>query len=28
MFQAIDQSEVGEIQVAGGLFESHAHLPV
>jgi hypothetical protein len=27
MFQAVGQCEVSEIQVAGGLFESHAHLP-
>jgi hypothetical protein len=26
LFQAIGHGEVGEIQVAGGLFESHAHL--
>jgi len=27
LFQAMGQSEVGKIQAAGGLFESHAHLP-
>jgi hypothetical protein len=27
LFQAVGQGEVGEVQAAGGLFESHAHLP-
>jgi hypothetical protein len=26
LFQAVGQGEVGEIQAAGGLFESHAYL--
>ena len=28
LFQAGGHGEIGEIQVAGGLFESHAHLLV
>ena len=28
LLQALCQGEVGEIQAAGGLFESHVHLPV
>jgi hypothetical protein len=28
LFEAVGQGEVGEIQTAGGLFESHAHLLV
>ena len=28
LFQAVGQGEVGEVQAAGGLFESHVHLPV
>jgi hypothetical protein len=27
LFQAIGQGGVGEVKTAGGLFESHAHLP-